>query len=201
MDSPDSIFRQDPSDDVDAAWERAHKIGVLPISSEDVRRLGKDPSTVVQPPASWNLGPDTHLAHLDGLHLIHCLNALRKSLHQNFNRYYPNGMPAAHHPHLSHCQEALAKHLMCQPSQELITYSWAQGVDHPFPDFDITRKCYNFEQLLEWQEEHQIQDMSRQKWEELRRPEDAMLLPTPILTLESLNVSREHEEELFQGHA
>ena len=153
----------------------------------------------MQPPESWNLGPDTHLAHLDGLHLIHCLNAMRKNLHQNFERYYPYGIPQAHHAHLSHCQEALAKHLMCQPSLELITYSWTQGRERPFPDFDITKKCYDFEQLLEWQGEHQVKNMSQEKWDELRKPEGITPLPVPILVLESSNMSRKHEEKLFHG--
>ena len=196
IDSEQSIYRQDPSDEVDAAWERISKIGVLAISSEDVRRLGKDPSTVIQAPESWNLGSDAHLAHLDGLHLLHCLDAMRKSLHENFDRYYPNGTPAVHHTHLSHCQEALAKHLMCQPSVELITYSWVQEREHPFPDFDITKKCYGVDQLLDWQNEHQVEGMDRARWNTLRQPEDITPLVPPVLALEALNETRAKEELL-----
>ena len=160
-------------------------------------RLGKSPSTVIKAPESWNLGSDAHLAHLDGLHLLHCLNAMRKSLHDNFDRYYPDGIPDAHHAHLSHCQEALAKHLQCQPSVELITYSWAEGREIPFPDFDMTRKCYGVEQMLEWQKEHEIVGAGHEKWKELRKPEGVTSLPVPILDDETRNASKKDGDLLL----
>ena len=193
IESKQSMFRRYPSDEVDAEWDRVSKIGVLAITSDDVRRLGKDPASVIQPPPSWGLDSDAHLAHLDGLHLLHCLNAMRKSLHENFDRYYPDGVPEAHRTHLSHCQEALAKHLMCQSSVELITYSWVEGRDNPFPDFDMTRKCYDIEQLLDWQERHQIPGAAKEKWKDLQKPQDVTPLPPPILMQEVRNMSGEGE--------
>jgi hypothetical protein len=181
---------------VDAAWERVTDIGVLAISSDDVRKLGKDPSTVAKAPESWGHGRDANLAHLDGLHLLHCLDSMRKSLHSNFDYYFPNGTNKVHHTHLSHCQEALAKRLMCQPSVELITYNWVERQVHPFPDFDITRKCWNFEQLMQWQNEHRVQSMSQDKWKALRKPDDITPLPVPLLMLEVYNVTLKEVQDL-----
>ncbi len=89
---------------------------------------------------------------------------------------------------------------MCQPSLELITYAWAEGREKPFPDFDITRKCYDFEALLQWQEEHQVEGMRQEKWDELKRPEGSGALPVPILMLEAWNATgRGGDEGLFMG--
>jgi hypothetical protein len=194
--SKESIFRQPPSDEVDAAWDRITDIGVLVLSAEDVTQMGKDPSNVVKAPESWGQGSDAHLAHLDGIHLLHCLNSMRQSLHSNFDRYHPNGISKVYASHLSHCQEALVKHLMCQPSVELITYNWVERQDHPFPDFDNTRKCWDFEQLLDWQEQHRVQTMSQEKWKVLRKPVNVTPLPVPLLMLEAYNVTREEAEAM-----
>lgn len=46
-----------------------------------------------------------------------------------------------------------------------------------------------------WQEEHQVEGMSQEKWDELKRPEGSGALPVPILMLESWNATG----ELFKG--
>ena len=87
---------------------------------------------------------------------------------------------------------------MCQPSLELITYAWADGREKPFPDFDITRKCYDFEALLEWQEEHQVEGMSQEMWDQLEKPGKGEKLPVPILLVEAWNATGKGPE-LFNG--
>jgi Mycotoxin biosynthesis protein UstYa len=193
--SDESIFRQPPSDKVEEAWKRIADIGVLPISYEDVVALGKDPSSVAKAPMNWGQGSEAYLAHLDGIHLLHCLDSMRQSLYYNFHHYHPNGTTEGYHVHLSHCQEALAKHLMCQPSVELITYSWAEEKEFPFPDFDITRKCWNYETLLDWQDQHRIKPMTTEIWQRMRRPNDVKPIPYPILMAEVKNVSRSYFED------
>jgi len=182
--SKDSIFRQPPSDEVDAAWARIADLGVLVLHASDIESLGKDASTVVQAPASWGLGSDAYLGQLDGIHLLHCLNSMRKSLYHNYQYYHPNGTSAAYLTHLGHCQEALTKYLMCQPSLELITFNWVKHQVQPFPDFDITRKCWDFERLVEWQDEHRVQSINLEVWKELRRPDGVVPLRSPVLNEE-----------------
>lgn len=179
-----SIFRQDPSRAVDAAWARVADLGVLPLTRAQVSNLGKDPADVVQASPSWGFGDDMFVGQFDGLHLLHCLNSMRKSLAHNYPFYYAEGEPKFYRVHLSHCQEALARHLMCQPSLELFTFNWVEGHEAPFPDFDMTHKCIDFEALKAWQDEHRVKNITSKMWGELKRPEGYKPLPPPILWTE-----------------
>ncbi|ATY66311.1 hypothetical protein A9K55_001983 [Cordyceps militaris] len=185
LSSNESIFRQDPSPEVDAAWNRVSDLGVIGLTKEQLLHLGKDPTTSTKAPSSWGMGEAVYIAQFDGIHLMHCLNSIRKTLHQNFNYYYPRGIGTAFSAHLAHCQEALARWLMCQPSMELITFDWVEKHATPFPDFDITRKCWDFEQLLEWQDKHRVQSINTKMWKALRAPEGIELKSSPILNDEA----------------
>lgn len=183
----ESILRQPPSPEVDAYWSRISDLGMMPITEKQVRDgLGKDPSTVVKAPEAWDMGDDAYLVQLDGLHLLHCLNSMRQSLHYNFPYYYKNGQPAAYVAHLSHCQEALARWLMCHPSMDLIKFDWVEDHSRPFPDFDITRKCMDFEGLLAWQERHRLPEAWLQAhWQAIDRPRGVVPQKSPILNEEA----------------
>ncbi|KAL7790294.1 hypothetical protein V8C37DRAFT_417510 [Trichoderma ceciliae] len=199
--SSESIFRQDPSPIVDEAWDRVADLGVIPLTAQQVLRLNKDPNTVVKAPDDWKVGENAHLGQIDGIHLLHCLNSMRKILHYNFPYYYPRGHSTAYHAHLSHCQEALAQWLMCQPSLELITFNWVERHKSPFPDFDITRKCWDFRELLAWQDEHRIQSLNSEMWKGLRIPNDTMPNPSPVLNEETADQSWVQDvENLSQDH-
>jgi hypothetical protein len=50
---PYSVFRGDPSPEVNAAWNRVADVKWFTISSEEVLRLGKDPTRTVKVPESW----------------------------------------------------------------------------------------------------------------------------------------------------
>ena len=50
---PWSIYRAQPSPEVDSAWEKIAIIQYFPITEESVRRLGKDPKHAVRVPTSW----------------------------------------------------------------------------------------------------------------------------------------------------
>ncbi|KAH8671580.1 hypothetical protein BX600DRAFT_510245 [Xylariales sp. PMI_506] len=184
-----SIYRQDPSPEVDAAWDRIADLGVIPLTRDQVKGLGKDPSTVLTAPADWGLEDESYLGQLDGIHLLHCLNSMRKSLYYNYDYYFPHGHSYAYRVHLSHCQEALTQWLMCQPSLEIIVFEWIEKHEKPFPDFDITRKCWDFEQLLEWQDAKRALSVNSATWNALRIPDDVVPGPSPVLNNEVLNVT------------
>jgi len=52
---PKSIYREEPSERVDAAWEEIAKIEIFVIDGSDVSRLGKDPSKTVRAPEDWGM--------------------------------------------------------------------------------------------------------------------------------------------------
>ena len=76
--SPPVIYRQEPSPEVDKAWEAISQIEYFGVTAHDIRRAGKDPDTAVEIPSEWGLGSDLYLVELDGQHHLHCLNAVRQ---------------------------------------------------------------------------------------------------------------------------
>ncbi|KAL3417459.1 hypothetical protein PVAG01_11459 [Phlyctema vagabunda] len=183
----DSIYRQAPSSQVDAAWERLADIGTHIISSSEVQKLGKDPSKAVKVPIDWGYGDDAHIATLDGIHLVHCLNSMRKSLKLNFDYYHPKPLGPEYVPHLSHCVEAILRHLMCKPSMELLTQNWIERQSAPFPDFGIKKKCWDYEAILKWKDEHRIKDIE-DRFTELRPPAGTVREPLPPLVAETWQI-------------
>ena len=100
-------------------------------------------------------GSDAHIAQLDGQHMLHCLNVLRKFAF--FEHYYGEeyGSEQTLHPlhvaHRSHCLHILLQALTCQPSLNVITHNWMDTQSFPFPDFNIERKCQEHGSILDWQ--------------------------------------------------
>ncbi|KAI0509200.1 hypothetical protein F5B22DRAFT_649248 [Xylaria bambusicola] len=181
LDANGSITRQNPSEEVNQYWSHVTDVGMLEISRAQLLKLGKSPDNSVRTPASWldgaedsfDEGDERYIAIIDGIHLLHCFNAMRKSLFHNYPIYFPDGYPASYGAHLSHCQETLAHWLMCQPSLEFITFGWYEKREPPFPDFDVTRKCVDFGQILDWQDEHRIKNLTKPMFDALR-PDPSM---------------------------
>ena len=168
--SPPSIYRMDPSPEVDAAWDRIANVRTSAVSRADVLKLGKDPAVAVKYPPSFGLGDDAYVAEVDVFHQIHCLDALRREIH--FEHYhasqFPDGKPSAlHRMHTSHCIYILLQNLMCSASVDVIVHEWRDVQRHPFPDFNINKKCRNFDAVLAWQEQHAVADAP---YHLLRRP-------------------------------
>jgi hypothetical protein len=77
-----SIARQFPNAEADATWEEdIELIRPIPITREQILKLGKNPDTVAKLEDDvWGLGDDAYVAALDIFHNLHCLNALVESL-------------------------------------------------------------------------------------------------------------------------
>ena len=77
-----SIYIQDPSPEVDAAWDfiSADSSSIISISRAEAEALGRDPEVIVKSPEDWELGDDSYPAQIDVFHEIHCLNMLRKEM-------------------------------------------------------------------------------------------------------------------------
>jgi hypothetical protein len=181
------IWRADPSPEVDAAWDRISNVFTTFISSDEVRKLGKDPLRTAMYPPDFGLGPDAHVAELDVFHQIHCLNALRKEswFSYYYHDHFPNGIPSARHrAYTAHCIHLLLQNLMCSASTDIITHYWMDVQKYPIPDFDINNKCRDFDAILEWQEAHMV---DYAKYEKLRRPLDVVPWPAEEEFIELFN--------------
>jgi hypothetical protein len=64
------LFRQEPSDEVDDAWNRLTNINPIPISAQDVKNIGYDPEIVARWPEEYGLGDDAYVARLDVFHEV-----------------------------------------------------------------------------------------------------------------------------------
>ncbi|USW55921.1 Putative mycotoxin biosynthesis protein UstYa [Septoria linicola] len=170
----EALLRSYPSPESEALWCEYEEIGTLVISSDEVRRLGKDPETTVKAPVEFGYGPDAHLAMLDGQHAIHCLNTLRRYAYREY--FYPNLTTTSSSPpgkspfsplaeaHLSHCIHILLQTLTCKPSFDLITMNWVETQINPYPNFAINKKCVDYKQMKAWQTKNKL---SKEQWLEV----------------------------------
>src|SRR5947209_9817060 len=61
---PSTIFRQDPSPELDEAWRIISDIRPIPISRAGVIGLGKDPDRAAKWPEDFGYGPDACIGRL-----------------------------------------------------------------------------------------------------------------------------------------
>ncbi|KAF2640645.1 hypothetical protein P280DRAFT_369227, partial [Massarina eburnea CBS 473.64] len=158
----ENIYRQQASSEVDEAWEA----------------LGTDYRTVMIPPEEGEktgLRPDQvkvasvygggYLANVEGLHHLHCLNLLRKSLKWNYKYYQQQGKGAFSNSeyivryHVTHCLDILRQQLMCVTDVGVLGQIWWQpDGEHPQPfvDFNTKHRCRDFDAIRRWAQVHQL---------------------------------------------
>ncbi|KHN94754.1 uncharacterized protein MAM_07350 [Metarhizium album ARSEF 1941] len=150
----ENIYRQQGSPEVDEAWEDLgvdYRAGI--ISYEDGLRSGLQPS-FVQRAAKYGGG---FLVNVEGMHHLHCLNLVRKSLYFNYDYYkqlgkheFVNG-DAILRPHITHCLDVIRQVLMCNVDTGVLGQVWANSESpFPFPDFNTNHKCKNYGDVREW---------------------------------------------------
>ncbi|KAK6354997.1 hypothetical protein TWF696_004124 [Orbilia brochopaga] len=180
-----SIYRLPPSPEVDAAWEAVAEVISFPITSDAVRKLGKDPSMAVRLPESLGFPPDMHIALLDTAHHIHCLNALRKAVYSDY--YRDKGKKSntnrLHWVHLSHCAGVLLQNLMCQATLDVVTLNWVETQRRPFPDFSVNKQCRDYSVLQRWQQENRISEEVLNKIVRVMEKEGYVEVPSPVLNM------------------
>lgn len=178
QDSP-SIYRGFPSPEVDAAWSAISDLRPITVSKEDIEKIGKDSSKTVKVPDSWGLGSKNHLAYVEVFHKIHCVDTLRRAAHYDYyyrDRYGPEGPTNAYWAHISHCSYLLLQTLMCHADVDLFTYNWVGGQTHPYPDFVANHQCRDFDSIIKWTKERQMDVEHMLKFV---KPDDVIEEPEP----------------------
>ena len=96
-----------------------------------------------------------------------------------FTDYYFNGtMDSGSEQHFLHCLHSLLQSLQCKYSTDLYLASWVENIPFPVVDFNISRKCLNYDvDMNEWvpPTQHTEGEFFR-----LRAPPDAVLLPPTV---------------------
>ncbi|OGM51053.1 hypothetical protein ABOM_000035 [Aspergillus bombycis] len=177
---PPSILRIPTGSEADAEWFRIGT-GVMPIiiSSDEIHKLGKDPSVAVKIPEEHGYGDDAYIAQTEVFHLLHCIDMLRKEISYE-HYYYPrfgNNPDAEHKAHIGHCIDILAQAIKCSSSVDVILFNWVEGWDQPFPDFRNQHVCRDFDTLLAHVNENSV---PRSVWKTMKEPPAGYVrLPEP----------------------
>lgn len=175
-----SIYVSPPSPEVDRAWNKISDNIIFGITHEDVVSIGKDPDRAIPFNPEWNLGSDLYIAEIDVFHQIHCLNTLRKALITNYDYYWGQKWgfepPIDFKTHLQHCTSMLLQGLMCHADAEVITHEWHEDQPWPFPDFGVVKQCRDFDAILNWAEENDIEE-SHKRYMDYRPPPGVVRIP------------------------
>ncbi|KAH8899461.1 hypothetical protein GQ53DRAFT_777139 [Thozetella sp. PMI_491] len=169
-----TVFRQPAGPEVDDAWESLGcdcKPSVVP----EIDALGAGLSeSHMRVSEKYGGG---YIANVEGLHHLHCLNLLRKSLYFNVDYYRALGKEAFSNEeyvlrlHITHCLDTLRQQLMCTVDVGLLGQVWwNREQPRGFPDFNTEHTCRDFEAVRRWAEEHQAPEEQKQPEGYLRAP-------------------------------
>jgi hypothetical protein len=161
-----SLFQQRPSPEVDAAWDRISDTHGIVVTRSNLLQMGVDPSESWPWPES-DAPSGSYMGMLDVFHQAHCLNIMRRAI---FTEYYGNMRETRKNErfpfeeHVLHCQYILLQNIMCHADLEVVTFNKVKGVPGPFANFNVDRKCRNFDDVLAWKEKNQIDPKNLEEW-------------------------------------
>ncbi|CAK7237255.1 hypothetical protein SCUCBS95973_009899 [Sporothrix curviconia] len=155
----ETVYRRPGAPDVDAAWEALgvdYRAGVIPAEAGPASGLTLGH---VQRADRYGGG---FLVNVEGMHHLHCLNLVRKSLYYNYQYYKDMGMHAFQNndeilqKHVSHCVDILRQVLMCNVDTGVLGQVWYDPAQPAaFPDFHTTHVCKNYDAVRRWAEQLQ----------------------------------------------
>ncbi|KAK3367624.1 hypothetical protein B0H63DRAFT_515444 [Podospora didyma] len=184
----ENIYRQPPSPEVDAAWEDlGTNYRSMLVPPDKAAAAGLTPSHVQVSPNHHDGGG--HVALIEGLHHLHCLDLMRQALHWNIEYYRAKGSGPwldkddFVRKHVNHCLDILRQQLMCSPDLSVLGSVWfvkdgdnGGGKGHashrkrdrgrdpqPFVDFNTKHKCVDFDAVRDWAEKMQFSKAEMQE--------------------------------------
>lgn len=84
-----------------------------------------------------------------------------------------------YYTHQTHCFDVIRQELMCTGSLNLYRLVWQETQKQPWPDFNVRRQCRRWEDIVRWQEAHQMSDEDMARLHDIRRPEGDYEWPMP----------------------
>ncbi|KAF2033484.1 hypothetical protein EK21DRAFT_58412 [Setomelanomma holmii] len=177
----ENMYRGPAGPDVDTAWEA---LGVnfrsVVIPPDEAEETGLRPDQV-QISQTYGGG---FPANVEGLHHLHCLDLLRKSLHWNYDYYLAKkegpfvNSDYIVRVHTTHCLDILRQVLMCNPDVGILGQVWWQAGSEPEPmpfvDFNTKHRCRDYEAVRAWAEAHQLppeEEVDMSRFYEVPKPE------------------------------
>lgn len=120
--------------------------------------MGYDPDTVWPAPAD-EFGEGVYFGVLDVFHQLHCLDMLRRTAWPSYYgdmREKKKNTPLKWEDHLLHCTYDVMRSIMCHADVEVIVGQKFKGWPGLNLNFASTKKCRNFEEILDWKETNTI---------------------------------------------
>ncbi|KAI4613585.1 uncharacterized protein J4E87_009713 [Alternaria ethzedia] len=184
-----NIYRQPAGPEVDAAWDALgvnYRSVVIPDDEAERTGLRHDQVKVSQ---EYGGG---FPANVEGLHHLHCLDLLRKTLYWNYSYYsakkegpFVNSEYIVR-VHTTHCLDIIRQVLMCNPDVGVLGQVWWQADTMPDPtpfvDFNTRHRCRDYEQVREWAEAHQLPpetEVNMSRFYEMPKPGDFIFPEIP----------------------
>ncbi|KAF8892789.1 hypothetical protein CPB84DRAFT_1783550 [Gymnopilus junonius] len=137
-----SIYRGDPSPEIDDAWESVSTAVMMPtrITREKLLKIGKEdrPSTV-------------KYREDDGGGYMATLEVTRSTslsdYYSQVDEFFGKSKPK------THCIDNLRQYMMCQADTAIITF---RGFSSEYPDFNTKHQCRKFEKVIAWQKDRGV---------------------------------------------
>jgi len=158
----ETVFRYDAGPEVDAAWASLgvdYRAVAVPEELAVASGIATDQVRIQE---KYGGG---YPANVEGLHHLHCLNLLRKSLKWNYDYYHDLGEGAFKNSdhvakyHVTHCLDILRQQLMCTVDVGMLGQVWWDPAEpKSFVDFNTKHVCRNFEAVRQWAEVRQLSD-------------------------------------------
>ncbi|KAF1938481.1 hypothetical protein EJ02DRAFT_425704 [Clathrospora elynae] len=184
-----NIYRQSAGPEVDAAWDALgvnYRSIVVPEDEAEATGLRHDQVKVSQ---EYGGG---FPANVEGLHHLHCLDLLRKTLHWNYDYYlakkegpFSNSAYIVR-VHTTHCLDILRQVLMCTPDVGVLGQVWWQPDSEPDPmpfvDFNTKHRCRDYEAIQTWAKAHQLPpetEVNMSRFYEMPKPGDMVFAEIP----------------------
>ncbi|KAI1210102.1 uncharacterized protein F4807DRAFT_459937 [Annulohypoxylon truncatum] len=147
---PGSPWDQDPSDELDDAWDDLlHAINIR-VTGDELDILGINKTNMVQ------VNGGDYIGSMGVYHHLHCLNNLRMVVHWDY--YEPKYRDSPYFDHLGkahsdHCINVLRQAVMCHANTAITTFEWVDGetsLDGKEQRLDATTTCTKWESFDNW---------------------------------------------------
>ncbi|PMD46911.1 hypothetical protein L207DRAFT_551790 [Hyaloscypha variabilis F] len=155
-----SIYRQEPSPEVDQAWtDIGVYLGVILVDEDKALKAGISKGHITTPPEAGG----QYYVNVEVFHQLHCLNLLRKTNYWNHDYYAKLGENEFVNEdhivriHADHCLDALREQLMCTADIGVLPYVRVKDKGRAYPDFPAApHMCRNFDDIREWARDAQL---------------------------------------------
>ncbi|KAI1909231.1 hypothetical protein LOZ12_005688 [Ophidiomyces ophidiicola] len=145
-----NMYKGVPGPGLDNAWSQLFDVGPLLVTTEELKKIRK---TSVEVPSR----PGHHLAKLAVFHQLHCLDKIRRYVHNDHYNMTDEGQSVSIIDHVDHCIDIIRQVIMCRADTTLITFNHGSGPFSPVePDFDATHTCQNFAEVHTWAKKKEI---------------------------------------------